>query len=291
MTHDHLQGVGYMVGGFFCIALMDVAAKWLMTDGMTAVQLLALRGWLSLPLIWMFERLQGLATLRTRRVKAQLLRAIAGGVLTPWLFFSGIAVLPLAEATALIFTSVFIMVLFGAVWLREPVGRNKLLAAVIGFSGVLLITRPGAAVFRIEALLPLAAAVTYAASNVMGRWLSQTESTASLIFYMNLAMAIAMSAALPWFWQPFGQIEALAVAAVTVLGLLGHWGIVKAFSKAPIALIAPFEYSALLWAVLFGFWVFDELPDRLGLVGIAVIFSGGVYLVLTARKRPTGDRM
>ena len=285
MQPNHLRGIAYIVAGFLAISLMDAVAKWRMMEGLPVVQLLAIRGWLTLPLLLLIEQLHGDSRLTTQRWGAQLLRGLLGGVLTPLLFFSGIKVLPLAEATALVFTSAFVMVVLSGVFLREPVGRHRGLAVAVGFAGVLLITRPGAEIFVLEAAFVLGASVSYAASNVIGRWLSATESTASLVFYLNLAMAVVMTLALPWYWQPLTGTDVIGLLGITVLGLLGHIGIVLAFKSTPVALIAPFEYSALIWATLLGVTVFGDLPDALSFGGMAVILGSGVYLMLCERNK------
>lgn len=285
MQPNHLRGIAYIVAGFLAISLMDAVAKWRIMEGLPVVQLLAIRGWLTLPLLLLIEQLHGDSRLTTQRWGAQLLRGLLGGVLTPLLFFSGIKVLPLAEATALVFTSAFVMVVLSGVFLREPVGRHRGLAVAVGFAGVLLITRPGAEIFVLEAAFVLGASVSYAASNVIGRWLSATESTASLVFYLNLAMAVVMTLALPWYWQPLTGTDVIGLLGITVLGLLGHIGIVLAFKSTPVALIAPFEYSALIWATLLGVTVFGDLPDSLSFGGMAVILGSGVYLMLCERNK------
>jgi len=105
------------------------------------------------------------------------------------------------------------------------------------------------------------------------------------VFYLNLAMAVVMTLALPWYWQPLTGTDVIGLLGITVLGLLGHTGIVLAFKSTPVALIAAFEYSALIWATLLGVTVFGDLPDALSFGGMAVILGSGVYLMLCERNK------
>lgn len=284
MQQQALRGVLYMSAAILALSVMDALAKWLVMGELHVFQLLAVRSLMILLVFLLINRVGDGGVIRSARWRVQLLRGMVGAG-APIFFFLSLKVLPLAEATALFFSSTFIMVGLSAWVLKEPVGLHRWLAVLIGFCGVLLITRPGAEVFRIEALYVLLASLSYAVLVVSGRWLSRTEAATSLVFYFNLGLLVVCMPVLPWFWMPMTGQALLAVAAFAGLALLGHIGIAQAFRLAPVGLIAPIEYSALIWATVLGALVFGDWPDGITFAGMAVILAAGVYLLHGERRR------
>jgi drug/metabolite transporter (DMT)-like permease len=129
------------------------------------------------------------------------------------------------------------------------------------------------------------AGLFYSIMVVSGRWLSRSDSTLSLVFYFNLALLMVSTISLPWVWQPLANYFWVATAVVAVLNFLAHLGIAQAFKLAPVAVIAPFEYSAMVWATLLGFLIWGDLPDLAGFAGIIVIIGSGVYIAARERRR------
>ncbi|MEM7291976.1 MAG: DMT family transporter [Pseudomonadota bacterium] len=272
-------GIALISLGILSLAVMDALVKWLVGENYSPIQLLAVRSWICIPVfVLLLMRANGFATLRTQRLPAQLLRGLAA-LATAGTFFYSLKFLPLADAVAISFAATFIMTALSALWLKEHVGVHRWSCVVIGFIGILIITRPGAAAFQFEALYALASAFGYAVVILSGRWLSRTESTASLVFYHNLTILLVCSLPLLWIWQPM-PIEIIgAMFAFAALALIGHFAVTHAFRIAPVGAIAPFEYSAMLYSILLGVVIWGEVPDLATISGMLIIVASGLYIL------------
>ncbi|GJL83181.1 MAG: hypothetical protein DHS20C01_28150 [marine bacterium B5-7] len=279
MNRQIFLGIVSMTAGIFCLSAMDAAVRWLILDGITAVQVIAMRGWIifTVMMLWVWRR-NGLVTLVTRRPWHHLLRALLG-MFAPLSFFIALKTIPLAEATAVFFCSVFLLTIGSVIFFKERVGPHRWAAVIVGFTGVLIVTQPTSATFQPEILLVLLASLAYTALILMGRWMSSTESTFSLVFSFSAVSMIAFTLALPWFYSSmtWPQIEVLAL--VSMLALTGHFLLTHAFMSTPISIVAPFEYSALAWASVFGFLLWDDVPALTTFIGIAIIVISGCYIV------------
>jgi len=260
------------------MAVMDALAKWLILAGNHPVQLLAVRSWMTLAFFTYLLFYQSGTSIRTPHWGLHLIRGLIGAC-APILFFLALKELPLAETTAVFFSASFIMTALSAWFLKEYVGAHRWLAVLVGFCGVLLITRPGAEAFRIEALFVFGASLAYSILVVSGRWLSRTDSVFSLVFYFNLAIAVVCTVPLPWIWQPMTMQTLFGVVVFAALALLGHFGIAQAFKVAPVGVVAPFEYMALIWATLLGFIIWGDLPAQISFLGMFIIISSGLYIL------------
>ncbi|MCB2102935.1 MAG: DMT family transporter [Rhodobacterales bacterium] len=279
-----MAGIAYMLAAMGVLASMDAAVKVLVTGGLPAPQLIALRGWIiALVLLAWLPREGGFSALRAHRPVAMGLRALVGAG-APILFFQSLVTLGLAEATAITFSATFIMAILSVPVLGERVGPHRWAAIGVGFLGVLIVTRPGTAAFQPAALLALGAGAAYAALTLSTRWLGPTESTYRLVFWFNAGTALTMTAVLPLFWQPMTLAQLAGVAGVAGLSLVGHLLLTRAFIVAPVGVVGPIEYTALVYAALFGFLLFGTVPDIWVVVGAAVIVSSGLYLVHRERR-------
>lgn len=273
-----LRGITLMVAGIFCLSAMDAGVRWLVQGGMPVIQLIALRGWILLGVmgVWIWRK-AGISSLATRRPLHHLLRAVAG-MGAPLAFFVALKTVPLAEATAVFFCSVFLLTIGSTIFFKERVGRHRWGAVIAGFTGVLLVTSPGGESFKPQILLVLLASVSYTVLILMGRWMSATETTFSLVFSFNLVMALGFSLVLPWFWAPIEPAQLSVLLLVSSLALAGYFLLTSAFTSAPVAVVAPFEYSALAWASAFGYLLWDEVPAATTVSGIVVIVASGLYI-------------
>ena len=277
-TDRPLAGIGYVVTGYLFLSIMDGVAKWLVTGDISTVQIIAYRGWMVLiVLLIALPFVGGKAALGTNRFKAHTIRAFVG-CLAPVLFFEGLRHLSMADSVTLFFGSAFMMTAISAIFLGERVGIHRWSAIVIGFAGVVIVTRPGDA-FQLAAFLPIGASISYAIFAVMGRWLGRTEGTFALVFYYNAGLTVFMTLALPFFWTPTGGQAVISISVIAALSLLGHFAVHRAFRLAPISVLAPYEYTALVWAVVIDYWFFETVPSLVTLVGAAIIVSCGLYIV------------
>lgn len=193
--------------------------------------------------------------------------------------------LPLAETTALVFVTPLLVAILAGPLLGEKVRLHSWLATVAGFIGVLLIARPGGAMSGPGVAYALGAALCYAVYQILTRKLAATEHPTRLLFYTAMIGTLSMSLLLPAYWD--GQMPNLAqgllIISLGLYGGIGHFLLIRAFRHAPASTLSPLLYVQLIWALLLGWWVFDQLPDLLAIGGMLVIGISGLSLVLWRR--------
>ena len=295
-TDRILTGVALMLG--FCVTapLLDVAAK-LASDSVPVGQITAARFIVQCVLMAPFVWMMGLSLQVERRQWFPLLfRAILLFVST-FCFIAAIRVMPLADALAIVFVAPFIVLLVGKFYLHEDVGSRRVLAAIVGFVGVLFVIQPSFAAFGAVALFPLGTAVGFAFYILVTRGLSRRMHPVVLQFHTGLiasllclpVMILAQgtgSELLDPVW-PDGVVW-LWLFGVGFFATLSHMMMTYALSLAPSATLAPLQYLELPVATLLGYLVFSDFPNALTLTGIAIIISAGLYMIhrerFTARQ-------
>lgn len=276
-------GIASMVAGVFCLAAADAFAKWLGASYPIA-QIVFFRMLFALPAVLLLASFAGgLAGLRTRRPAAHLLRGLLATAAS-FCFFLGLRHLPLAEATALTFAVPLFVTALSVPLLGERVGRRRWAAVLAGFAGVLVMLRPGLAAFQPAALYILVTALCYGLIMLSARRLATSESTAALVLYITLLPLAISSALLPVVWTAPAWADVGRFAANGTLGGLAMILITQGFRLAPAAVVAPFEYTGLVWAAGLGWLVWHELPGPFVWLGAAVIAASGLYIV----RRETG---
>jgi drug/metabolite transporter (DMT)-like permease len=243
------------------------------------------------PVVLVSLRRGGLSRLRTQRLRLHVLRGllgVGGGLLA----FYAYSQLPLADAYAIIFTTPLMITALSLPLLGEPVGWRRWSAVAVGFAGVLIMLRPGVAPIGVGALAALGGACLSALSILMVRRLGTTESTASIALYSNLTVVLIAGAL-----QPFGGIVpvALDLCLMAAAGLIGGTALlvlIEAYRRAPAALVAPFQYSQMIWAILLGFLVWGDTPEAAKLFGAAVVAASGLFILYRETalgRRPTAS--
>jgi len=249
------------------------------------LQVSAMRGAASLPFVVLPLALSGrLRELRPVRWPLHLLRGvIAVGMLVA--FVTAVRVLSLANAYAVFLVAPLIIAALSVPLLGEKVDRRRWLAILVGLAGVLVMLRPTASgMISVGALAALAAAVGYAISAITSRVLLRTDTTASLVFGFLLCLTVfAGLLSLPgwvavradhWWW----------LAAIGLLGAFGQHFIVDAFRHAPASVLAPFEYTALLWGALIDWFAWSTLPGLNVILGGSIVVLTGIYLLRRERR-------
>ena len=226
----------------------------------------------------------GLNVLRTRAPGWHALRltgaftALAGGI---W----AVDLLPLTTATTLFFAQVFFVTLLAVLLLSERVGRHRLWAVLVGFAGVVVAMRPGVdGLLDPRALVPLGAALGAALAVIAVRRLSQQESTATLLVYQSLFVGLLSGLPLWWFWTTPNWAGLLLLLGLGLVATAGQWVGVQALRMGEASLVGNVEYSKLAYAALFGYLLFDELPDGWTLAGAAIIIAAALYLLQRERR-------
>jgi drug/metabolite transporter (DMT)-like permease len=283
-AHDPtvLKGIQLALFAVFVFALLDTLAKYLgkiypvlgLVWARYTVHMLVMLAWLGPSM--------KLDLIRSRRPGLQVLRGLLLIGSTCFFFFA-LKFLPMAEASSIGFVSPLLVTVFSAVLLKEQISLRRWIAVGAGFVGVLIIIRPGGQVFTPAALLPICMAVCWSLYQIVTRTVSKSENPYATLFYTALVGSIVLSFALPFSWQTPSFVHALMIAALGLAGGFAHFILIRALTKAPASMLAPFYYSQLVWIILFGYLVFGDFPDGWALVGMAVIVGSGLYVAYGTR--------
>lgn len=277
------NGIVFMLVGIALISMMDATAKYLVMQSVHTVELLALRGLLIVPAMLAFYKWRGrLNELTTKRPWAHTARGVIG-IAAPLTFFMALQHLPLSSAVVVFFSSMFMTTVLSVFILGERVGRHRWLAVIVGYAGVVIAMSPGFGDTDSDQMLGyvlvLISSLSYALLFVTGRLLSRTESVSSLVLSYNGWVGLVCLLALPWFWQTPSVTQWSLILLFAALALLGHFCITHAFAKSEASVIAPLEYTGVIWAVLLDLIIFRQLAGATTWIGAVVIISCGLYVV------------
>lgn len=276
-------GVAWMLATTLMFVGMDTLAKHL-TQTYPVAQVVWARYVFHVLLLALFLGWRLPRVVRTRRLGLQLLRSVfllgATG-----LFFAALAFIPLANASAIMFVAPLIVTALSLPLLGERVGPRRFAGVAAGFAGALVIIRPGTAAMDPAAFLALGAAGCYAFYQISTRRLAATDAPLTTLAYSASVGALATSLAVPFAWVAPAPADWAAMAGMGLLGGVGHFALIKAFQHAAAATIAPFGYASLIWATLFGFLAFGDLPDAWTVAGAGLIAASGLYIFHRERVR------
>ncbi len=285
-TDRHLLGIIWRLTAMALLSAMYASTKWAEVRGVSLWELLWARQAFALPIIAGLVAIgPGFASVRTTRIRAHATRSAAGmcGVL---LNFSAVALLPLAEATTLSFTVPIFGTLLAAMVLKERVGPHRLGAVVVGFVGVLIVTQPGSGHLPVFGTgVGIAAALSVAGTSLMIRDLGRTEAPLTTVFWFTLISTLVMSGLLPFVLRRHDAADWAVMGMVGLTGGLAQIAITSALRHAPVSIVLPMDYSALIWASLFGWLLFGALPGPSTWLGAPVIVASGLYIVWRERVR------
>ena len=268
----------------------DAAGKWVMVQDYHVAQMNFMRGFFALAILAPTALKEGgFTALKTKRVFAHGARSVLLVVLAYTWFFS-LTTVPLAEATAIALCAPLCMTALSVVLLGDKVGPFRWAAVALGFVGMLLIIRPASAMFNPMFLLPGFAAVGYATYMVTNRMLSSTETVTSITLYPQLAIFVVSAVWAPFVWQDMTWAAFGGMAFTGTAAGLGHLLLTYAFRYASPGVLAPLDYTALIWATVFGYVLFTQLPDVTAWAGMALIVTAGlivIYREALASRRAT----
>ena len=231
----------------------------------------------------------GFAKLRTRRAVVYGLRAVVSMVAMVTMFLA-LQTLPVADATALLFSAGLFTVLFAAIALREAVGAKRWVALVVGFAGALIIIRPGFAQFSWALVLMVVCALTFGAANMLTRSLATTEDANSVVFYNYFLMGLlALPPAIAeWRMPEWGDTPVIVILGIVTL--LAQQCFTRSFVFAPPAIVMPAYYLQLPFAAVIGFFAFDEAPDVWVWLGAGVICASTYYITRADQRAAAAVR-
>jgi drug/metabolite transporter (DMT)-like permease len=281
---NNQAGIALMCIGVAFLTVNDAIAKTL-TETYSPLQILFLRNIIALPFALLIAlRMGGTGALRSYRPATHLVRGILW-VAGTFLFFTSLRFLQLAEATALIFVAPFFIIALSAAFLGERVGWRRWSAVVAGFIGVLIVVRPGGATFQLASLLPVATAFVYALMMLGARFVDTRESVWTLLLYLTGTSALLSAFLVPFVWIPVQAEHLWLFVAIALCGTAGITMMTQAFRLAPASVVAPLDYTAMIWATALGWLIWSEMPDGVTFIGAAIIIASGVWVILRERRR------
>jgi len=289
LTHQPLRGLVLILGATLLFAYNDTTNKLLITEYnvpmVTAIRYIT-HCLLMLAIIAPF---QGRLMVRATRMRLVLVRAFSLA-LGSFLMSLALQRLPVAEATAIIYLCPVIVVLLSGPLLKEQVTPFAWVAALLGFTGVLLIARPGGGLDPLGVLFALGNVVLAVAYNLLSRVLAHTERTVTMLFFSALVGAIGFGIFLPWTLHGAAPtpLQLVLFLGLGISAWLGHFLFTQSYRYAPAALVAPMTYMHLVWAGILGWLVFGHAPEALALGGMALVTLAGI---ISAVRRPrSGQR-
>ncbi|MCB1431709.1 MAG: DMT family transporter [Alphaproteobacteria bacterium] len=285
-THeDRTAGILWMLATMFCFITLDAIMKHLL-ESYSLVQVTWGRFFFAtiVAALACGRRISALAV--SRAPKQQALRSVVL-MSTTGLFNAGIRTIPLATATTIMFLSPILVTLLSIPLLGEKVRLRRWIGMLIGFTGAVIVVRPwqeGLGGLGLGVLFLLAAAFLNANYQIITRKVRLDDPLTSLL-YTAAAGAIVTSLMVPWFWTWPDVTGWLMFALCGLAGGLGHLFLIRAFRAAPASVVAPFSYSSLVWATLYGFVVWGDWPDMWTWAGAALIIGSGLYIYHRERMR------
>ncbi len=279
-----------MLAALSCLILLDASGKWMAQRGVPVAVSTWSRYFGHLVLVLaVFLPTRGLAVLRTAHPVRQVLRGMLMVCITLF-YFAALKSLPLAQATAIFFTTPMLVTVLATIFLKERPGWITWVALGGGFTGVLIVIRPGTDLPLTGTLLVLGAAAANAVYQTLTRAQSQADPPEVQVLYAGLAGAALMTLGAPFWWQPdwwvplnLSRLDWTVLGLMGLLGATGHLLLSRAFRLTFASRLTPWSYSQLLLAVLIGWLAFGDLPDTVALMGMVLI---AVSPQLTWLRRP-----
>ncbi len=277
---DNVRGALYMNIAMAAFTLNDACMK-AVSLALPLFEAVAIRGTISLPLLFLVGAITGGLRLRLppRDVRIVSLRALAevGATVT---FLTALIHLPLANLSAIMQSTPLAVTLAAALFLREPVGWRRMLAIGIGFVGVLIIIRPGTSGFDIWAMLGLASVACVVVRDLATRELSRGVPSVTVAIWSSLVITGMGAIGATWGgWEPVTLAQVATLAGSAVARVIGYLVVIMVMRVGDIGFVAPFRYTALLWAILLGWLVFGTLPDRWTVVGASIVVATGLFTI------------
>lgn len=270
-----LRGIMLLLLAIFIFTLMDATAKHL-AERYHPAQIVWARFATNLAIVVLIVAPHLRRTLRSSRPGVQLFRGLAQ-LGSSALFFTSLSFIGLAEATAIMDINPVLITLGAAIFLGESIGIRRVLGIAAALCGAMIVIRPGAAVFDPAAILPLIGAFTYAAGAILTR-LARSDSIATSVLWSATVGTVLSSLAVPFFWQPIETADLWAFLFLGVMGTAAQALLIRAFALAEAAAIAPFGYTSLIWAGLWGWLFWGTIPDRWTIIGALIIVAAGLYV-------------
>jgi drug/metabolite transporter (DMT)-like permease len=281
----HWRGIAFMLLGTALFTFNDALGKW-MVASVAVGQLLFIRSAAALIVLLPMVHRAGWREVFVLAQPGRHALRLALIVAEVACFYLAVRHLPLADVMSVYQATPLIVTVLAIPLLGETVGWRRGLAVAVGFIGVLLVLQPEGGVFTAPALIALGGSTAYALMMIVTRQLRQTGAM-SLIVYHTLAVGAAGLLTLPWGWSPVGSLDIAYLALIGVVATAAHMCMNQGLRLAPAAVVAPYTYTSLLWAILLGWLFFADLPTPLMLLGAAIIVASGLFVLHRERQIKT----
>ena len=275
-------GIALVLIGMFLFTANDALGKWLVAT-YSVGQVLLIRSAAALvallPFIWLWGRP---AIISRDRSGLQFLRVVFSTA-EVFCFYSAVYFLPLADVMTFWLAAPIYVAALSPLLLGERVGWRRWIGIVVGFIGVLIVLNPSAATLTLPALISVVGSLTFALMMLTGRMLRRTPDTA-LVFWQTMGALAAGLVLAPWGWVDPTGFDWMLLGSLGIIAMGAHVLINRSLKLADAATIAPFQYTLLPWAVIFGYIFFDDIPRWNMLIGAAVIVGAGLYIYFREQR-------
>lgn len=277
------SGPFYFLISVIFFSVMEILVKFL-SSSYPIGELVFFRGFFGLlPIIFIMPKKKFFQNFKTKKIKLHIFRTITGCFALISIFFS-LKYLPLADAISITFAAPIFATIFSIFFLKEIVGKKRWFAVLIGFLGILIILKPGTSLFSIYSIFPILFCVGFAASASLIRILSKTDKNYLISFYYTAGLTLVSLFLDPLSWKIPLFKDCLLLISIGIIGSLGNIIITEAYRKSEISLITPIKYLNLIFAIVFGYYLFNEVPEYSTLIGSVFIIVSTVIIFIRERK-------
>jgi len=285
-----LRGILMMCIASVFFSAMHVLVRYVARD-VPPMQIAFLRNFFGVIVFAPLLMSNGLSFLRTKRIGLHAVRGVLNAV-AMLMFFTALALAPVARVTALSFSAPLFMALLSVIFLGERFRIRRWLAIAVGFAGTLIILRPGLIPADTGSILVVGAALIWAVTMIVIKVLSRTESSFTITAYMNIFLSLFSLGPALWVWVAPPPEMWVWLVAIGVLGTIAQIALSQALKETEPTAVLPFDFLKLVWATLLGMWVFGELPDVVTWIGAMVVFAAGFFLAWREHqeRRKAGSR-
>lgn len=278
-----MAGIGLMLAAMFAFSINDVMGKWLVATYGVA-QLLLIRSLAAaLMLAPAIHRTGWRTIVFQERPWLHVARAICSTAEVAF-FYWAVIYLPLADAVAFYLACPIFVTLFAIVFLKEKVGWRRWLAIVVGFIGVLIAVNPTGAGIGWPALIAISGTILFAGLNILTRKLAGANEVALVTWQVASALLFGLVVA-PFRWVQPSLFDFACLGLLGIVATLAHMGVNRSLKYAPAAVVVPYQYTLIVWAVILGFLFFGDVPKPHVLIGSAIIVAAGLYIFMREQAR------
>lgn len=278
-----LPVIALIVGSSIGFSLMHALIRYISRE-IDPIQIAFFRNFFGLIIFLPIIAKSGLEIFKTSNLKLHCIRAVLN-IAAMLAFFTALSMTEVAKATALGFTAPIYTAILSVLFLGERFRMRRWGAIGIGFIGMLIILRPGLIEIDLGAMLVLASALLWGIVMIVIKFLGRTESSLTITAYMNVSLALLSFVPALFVWSDPSLEMWILLVIVGLVGTAAQLGLAEALKRADATFVLPFEFLRLIWAAIFGFWLFAEFPDFFTWIGGAVIFSSSIYLAYRERQK------